>query len=152
MRFGWLRRHERHLEEYRRRREQESPCAGRAVPASPASAESAFDPTRRRDGLNPADPESSSPQGSGTRGNTDGSRGSGSSATPGSSAGSGIAGGSGGSGDFGGWEASGPGNAVQESDEAEATRAEMLTEKARQLTRAGRHADAAAPARAAVRM
>ncbi|MET7302580.1 tetratricopeptide repeat protein [Embleya sp. NPDC005575] len=106
MRFGWLRRHERHLEEYRHRREQESPCPGRATPEPPPAA-SSFAEFAGRDGHNPAEPEPDPP---------------GSAGVP------------------------------AESDDAEATRARMLTEKAQQLTRAGRHADAAAPARAAVRM
>ncbi|MFI6979710.1 tetratricopeptide repeat protein [Embleya sp. NPDC050154] len=106
MRFGWLRRHERHLEEYRHRREQASPCPGRATPETPPAAPS-FAEFARREGHNPAEPESNPPGGTGP---------------------------------------------PAESDDAEATRARMLTEKAQQLTRAGRHADAAAPARAAVRM
>ncbi|WP_406287604.1 tetratricopeptide repeat protein [Embleya sp. NBC_00896] len=105
MRFGWLRRHERHLEEYRRRREEQSPCPGRAVPEPPPAPMHLANP-HRYEGRNPAEPESVPPGG----------------------------------------------GVPAESDDAEATRAEMLTEKARQLTRAGRHADAAAPARAAVRM
>ncbi|MFI1579211.1 hypothetical protein [Embleya sp. NPDC020630] len=106
MRFGWLRRHERHLEEYRHRRELQSPCPGLATPETPPAAPSFAEPGRT-EGHDPAEPESNPPDGAGT---------------------------------------------PAEADDAEATRAEMLTEKARQLTRAGRHADAAAPARAAVRM
>ncbi|OPC83388.1 hypothetical protein B4N89_22775 [Embleya scabrispora] len=106
MRFGWLRRHERHLEEYRHRRESQSPCPGLATPETAPAAPS-FAERGRTEGPDPAEPEPNPP---------------------------GVVG------------------APAEVDDAEATRAEMLTEKARQLTRAGRHADAAAPARAAVRM
>ncbi|MGW9209133.1 hypothetical protein ACWGR4_19365 [Embleya sp. NPDC055664] len=106
MRFGWLRRHERHLEEYRHRRELQSPCPGLATPETPPAAPSFAEPGQT-EGHDPAEPESNPPGGA---------------------------------------------SAPAEADDAEATRAEMLTEKARRLTRAGRHADAAAPARAAVRM
>ena len=103
MRFGWLGRHERHLEEYRRVKAEQSPCPGRAAPEEYPPAPVEFGRARPLDGRNPAEPESRHPP-------------------------------------------------AGDTDEADATRADMLTEKARQLTRAGRAADAASPARAAVRI